>query len=80
MPKKLQDRYAAGLLALGYKEVTSRSTKFRHFQHKEKTGYSAHIFLGKAGSVRCHEVGLVSSSIVVGAKTKANILAHGDAK
>lgn len=78
MAKKLQDQYAAGLIVLGYKEVTSRSSKFRHFQvEAEKDTWQRNIFLGKAGSVRCNISPRVSDSIPVSGPTKSKILSLG---
>lgn len=77
MAKKLQDQYAAGLIVLGYKEVTSRSSKFRHFTVVASDHYHDNIFLGKAGSVRCNKVGRVSDSFPVSGPFKSRLLTLG---
>ena len=65
----LKERYAAGLLAAGYTEVASRSSKFVVYRRQ-----GAFIFLGKAGSVRFSRLSRVDSSVPVSDKGKAKIL------
>lgn len=78
MPETLRDRYARGLLALGYTRVKNpRTTKYWVF-HKEGA-VTAWIFLGKAGSVRYNVRQRVDGSIPISDKGKIKLLlAAGD--
>jgi hypothetical protein len=53
VPKTLQDRLCAALLARGYQEIAGRSRKFRVFEPKGPDAPNANKFyVGKAGAFR----------------------------
>ena len=77
MKKTLREKYIAGLLALGYVRVDSRSSKFEVFA---KPGTPVpFFFVGKAGSLRFSNVKRVDSSVRASDRTKARIIAEGEA-
>lgn len=73
MAKTLQEQYAAGLLAHGYNEMQTVSTKYRVF--RKETG--VWIWLGKAGSVRMSAVRRIDASRPVSQEGKDKILSWG---
>ena len=78
--KTLQERYAAGLSAIGYTEdLQARSKKFRTFIRPSKLypGTDEKVYLGKAGSVRYGKT--VSNSMAMNDGNRRALLAKGDA-
>ena len=73
MAKTLQEQYAAGLLAHGYTEMQTVSTRYRLF--RKETG--AWLWLGKAGSVRMSAVQRIDASRPVSQEGKDKILSWG---
>lgn len=62
MKTNLQEKGAQQMIALGRKEVKSKSRKYRAFQRPDKAGYF--YFIGKRGAIRFGKN--ASSSISVG--------------
>lgn len=76
MKKTLREKYIAGLLALGYAQIDSRSSKFEVFA---KPGTPAtFFFVGKSGSLRFSDVRRVDSSIPASDRTKAMVISKGE--
>ena len=73
MAKTLQEQYMVGLLARGYKEMQTVSTKYRVF----RKGTGVWIWLGKAGSVRMSAVRRIDASRPVSQEGKDKILSWG---
>jgi len=69
-----QEQYAAGLMALGFKEIESPSSKFRCF-HNANSGSTAYFFLGRAGAVRYGPFKRITGATAATDRTKAAILA-----
>lgn len=75
MKKTLREKYIAGLLALGYVRVDSRSSKFEVFAKKDSSMF---FFVGKAGSLRFSGVKRVDSSVPASDRTKAVVISKGE--
>ncbi len=76
MKKTLREKYIAGLLALGYAQIDSRSSKFEVFA---KPGTPVpFFFVGKSGSLRFSNVARVDSSVPASASTKSKIISKGE--
>ena len=75
MKKTLREKYIAGLLALGYVRVDSRSSKFEVFANSNSSMF---FFVGKAGSLRFSDVKRVDSSVPANDRTKTVVIAKGE--
>jgi hypothetical protein len=69
----LQERFAAALLARGYRELSMRSRKFRAF---EAPDLSDVVYLGRGGAVRHGRT--VTESVPVVESLKAKLLVEAD--
>lgn len=65
----LKEQYAKGLLAAGFVQVESKSSKFAVYCRQGQF-----IFLGKAGSVRHAHLKRADASVPISDKGKAKIL------
>ncbi len=77
MKKTLREQYIAGLLALGYVKIASRSSKFEVFS--EPGSSAVFFFVGKSGSLRFSTNARVDSSIPVSDRAKARFISKGEA-
>ena len=73
----LQDKYAAGLIAMGFAEMDSGSRKYRLFT--KPTSSVGYVWLGKSGSARYANVRRIDASVPFSPKSKAILLAKAAA-
>jgi hypothetical protein len=72
--KTLRQRFIAGLTAMGYVPVATRSTKFKVF-----TRNGQFMFVGRAGSLRFSHFNRVDASHPVGPLTKHAVIGAAEA-
>lgn len=77
MKKTLREKYIAGLLALGYAQIDSRSSKFEVFA-KPGTPVPFFFFVGKSGSLRFSSQKRIDSSVPASDRTKAMVISKGE--
>ena len=77
--KTMTEKLVAGLIALGCREVTSNSRKYRQFTRiLADLPNESYYFVGKAGALRVGRC--ASDTVALGAGAKARILAAGEGK
>ena len=76
MKKTLREKYIAGLLALGYVQIDSRSSKFEVFAKLNSP--VPFFFVGKLASLRFSILPWVDSSTPASARTKVMVISKGE--
>ena len=74
----IADTLAAGIVALGGKEIGGRTIKYRVFLYPQENGRNMTLFVGRAGALRADELGKITKSLACGPVFRKRVLAAGE--